>query len=59
MHLRGNHEDELRYQIEELTGRLGELSDSETQINSQIDHYNRRLKRMEETISRSQHTKEV
>ena len=57
--MRGNLEDNLRQQIEDLTGRLEELSDSETQITSQIDLYNRRLRRMEDAVTKSTHPGKV
>jgi len=49
----------LRQQIEDLSGRLEQLSDSETQITSNIDRYNKRLARMEDLMARSAHPKEL
>lgn len=57
--MRGNFEEGLHQRIVDLTGRLEELSDSESQMTSQIDRYNRRLRRLESAVAKSAHPKEV
>ena len=57
--VRDNLEKDLRRQIEDLSGRLEVLSDSESQITSHMDRYNKRLMRMEDAINRKAHPREV
>ncbi|XP_065056021.1 dixin-like isoform X1 [Rhopilema esculentum] len=59
LNLRESIKHNIRDQIEQLTGRLEELSGSENQIHSQIDHYNRRLKKIEDSLRKSNNPKEV
>ena len=59
LNLRESIKHNIRDQIEQLTGRLEELSGSENQIHSQIDHYNKRLKKIEDSLRKSNNPKEV